>query len=235
MGELAMAPVSFGGFDPALPDILAALRERQAGDLNNCPDSRYEQICVKASLEFIGVLRARLAQCDPAHKAIAEIGKSFRNRQDNAYAGSAAHLSYLHMVFWAGNEALKSPTLHLVLSAGGLGVGAGQWQFDQAQLGRYRHALLNEAIVDELVAAIKTAKQSGCHLEKPQLKKSPFDVSVSGEARQLSLHTGLVVRNRNESYRPEMFTPDCVDMIVDRLSALFPFQKWLMKNVYETH
>lgn len=228
-----MDPIaSFQGFAPALPDILSGLRNGEAMNDGQDGKSRYDLICVEPCLAFIKAIAPRLSTFDPAHLAVAELGQSFRNRQENAVSTSSSHLSYLHLVFWAGEAALVSPTLHLVLSAGGMGIGAGQWQFNANQLQRYQKALRNAVAVEELVEAIAVAKKGGCHLEKPQLKTSDIDGLLGVQARQLALHTGLVVRNRNEEYPTAFFSAECIDMITHRFGMLLPLQKWLMKNVY---
>lgn len=230
-----MTSFEFPGFELTLPEFLAQLREIASEDWLEQHKEQYDSQCIQPCLNFIRAMAAKVAGFDPPHIAVPVPGGSLRNRKVDVANTSGSHTSFLHLVFWAGDEALISPSLHIILSSGGLGFGAGQWQFDEAQLTRYHKALGNELAVTELVHAIENAKQGGCHLEKPQLKIVPNELSLSGHARQLSLHTGLVVRNRNEDYDPQMFTPSCVEWVCERLQHLVPLQKWLMQNVYEIH
>jgi uncharacterized protein (DUF2461 family) len=233
--KLHMASSEFSGFEPTLPEFLAQLRENASENWLEQHQAQYDSQCTQPCLNFVRAMTAKVAAFDPPHIAVPVLGGSLRNRKADVVNTSGSHASFLHLVFWAGDEALISPSLHLILSSGGLGFGAGQWQFNQAQLMRYHKALCNEFAVTELVHAIENAKQGGCHLEKPQLKIIPSELSLSGHAKQLSLHTGLVVRNRNEDYHPQMFMPSCVDWVCERLQHLVPLQKWLMQNVYENH
>lgn len=225
---------NFPGFDRELPSFLSKLRDEAKGLTGAFDSERYQALCLQPCLAFIKAIGPKLAEADPPHQAEAEIGRSLRNFQDNAEPRSSSHRSFLHLAFWAGSKPMRSPTLHLILSAGGMGIGGGQWAFDPNELANYQAALnLPEAVAD-LVRAIETAKLGGCHLERPTLRQLPEGISLSGQARQLAHHTGLVVRNRNEGYPAEFFTRACIDLVAERLNTLLPLQKWIMGHVHQT-
>ena len=225
---------NFPGFDRELPAFLSKLRDEGNGGTEAFDGERYQTLCLEPCLAFIKALGPKLTAAYPPHQAVAEAGKSLRNFRDNAEPQSSSHRSFLHLAFWAGSEPMRSPTLHLILSAGGMGIGGGKWAFDPYELANYQAALNDPKAVEDLVRAIETAKLGGCHLERPTLRQLPGGISVSGQARQLAHHTGLVVRNRNEGYHPDFFTPACIDLVAERLNTLLPLQQWIMGHVHQT-
>jgi uncharacterized protein (TIGR02453 family) len=232
-----MAESKFDGFSRQMPGFLSDLKLNNEKPWFEANKARFEALCVEPCLGFIDAMAERVAQFDPPHHAEAKTNGSLRRiyRDTRFSKDKTPYHTFLHMIFWTGSHPMRSPGLHVVLSPGGFGIGAGHWGFDAKQLARYRKAIGNVSGVAALDAAIDKAKKTGCHLEQPALKRIPKDLDpekFTGSAESHIRQKGLVVRNRNEDYDEAMFDGRCVEHVVKRIGHLLPLQKWLVQNVY---
>lgn len=226
--------MTFNGIAKSLPEFLGELADNNNREWFEGNRTRYETLAAEPCLALIEELAPRLAAMDPPHQAVAKVNKSLRRiyRDTRFSKDKTPYHTYLHLIFWAGEHPLRSPGLHLVLSPGGLGLGAGLWAFDKAPLTRYRAAIADKSKRDGLEDALRSAEETGCHLEAPALKRVPAGLDVPEAAEKLARQKGIVVRNRNEVYDDAVFTPDCADYLIGRLEKLAGIDRWLMQHVF---
>jgi len=228
----------FAGFSRQMPEFLSELKRNNEKPWFEANRERLDALCVEPSLAFIKAMAGRVEAFDPPHRAEAKTNGSLRRiyRDTRFSKDKTPYHTFLHLIFWAGSHPMRSPGLHVVLSPGGFGIGAGHWGFDPKQLARYRNAIGVATQVTALDKAIAKAKDAGCHLERPALKRVPkgFDPDrYTGTAESHIRQKGLVVRNRNEDYDEAMFDRRCCDTIEKRMRHLLPLEKWLVENVYQ--
>lgn len=224
----------FPGFPPELPAFLHQLKLNNEKAWFEARRQDYERLCVEPSLAFIDAMGPEVAAFDPPHKAVAKTNGSFRRiyRDTRFSKDKTPYRTYLHLVFWTGAHPNRSPGIHVVLSPGGFGIGAGQWGFDKATLVRYRQAVSDRESFGALIKAVERAREAGCHLDKPALKRLPKGFAAEGEAAEFLRQTGIVVRNRNEDYPDGFFGPDCCAIVARRMRPLLALEKWLVTHVY---
>jgi uncharacterized protein (TIGR02453 family) len=228
----------FSGFPKQLPEFLSELKLNNEKPWFEANRERFDRLCVEPALAFIRAMAEQVEKFDPPHRAEAKVNGSLRRiyRDTRFSKDKTPYHTYLHLIFWAGSHPMKSPGLHVVLSPGGFGIGAGHWGFDAGQLARYREAIGKPEKAAALDKAIAAAKKTGCHLEQPALKRIPkeFDpAKYTGSAESHIRQKGLVVRNRNEDYDEAMFDGRCADYVAKRMGQLLALQKWLMEHVYK--
>ena len=224
----------FKGIPKSLPGFLAELADNNNRDWFEENRSRYETLAAEPCLALIEELAPKLAAMQPPHKAVAKVNQSLRRiyRDTRFSKDKTPYYTYLHLIFWAGDHPMRSPGLHVIFSPGGLGLGAGYWSFEKAQLASYRTAIADGDKRKRLEDALEVAKDAGCHLESPALKRPPAGLDVPMAAERLARQKGIVVRNRNEAYDDAIFTPDCADYLTGRLENLLGIDRWLMANVF---
>lgn len=224
----------FEGIPKSLPGFLAELAGNNNRDWFEENRDRYDTLAAEPCLALIDVLAPRFAAMDPPHKAVAKVNQSLRriHRDTRFSKDKTPYYTYLHLIFWAGDHPMRSPGLHVIFSPGGLGLGAGFWSFDKAQLERYRAAIGDDGKRKGLEDALEAAKATGCHLEAPALKRVPAGLEMPEGAEKLARQKGIVVRNRNEAYDDAIFTLDCTSYLTGRLENLLGIDRWLMRHVF---
>ncbi len=223
----------FKGFPEELPKFLEELRNNNRRDWFEANRERFEALCVDPCLSFIDAVSGSISAFDPPHICIARSNGSLRRiHRDTRFSKDKTPFhAFLHLIFWTGSHANRSPGLHLVFSSGGFGIGAGYWQFGAEELSRYRAAVQNEKCLDELRDAIALAKGAGCHLEAPVLKRVPKGLNANERNGYLLRQKGIVVRSRNEDYPGGFFDERCTDTVLERLGKLLALEKWLVEKV----
>ena len=216
-----------------MPVFLQELKNNNERGWFEANRKRFETVCLEPCLSFIDSAADRVEAFQPPHKAAAKVNGSLRRvyRDTRFSKDKTPFHGFLHLIFWTGSHPNRSPGLHLVFSPGGLGIGSGQWQFSADELQRYRQALQNEQNCAVLLDAINQAKEAGCHLEAPALKRVPKDCVANESNEKLLMQKGIVVRNRNEDYPDGFFDERCVSVLMERLEKLLPLQKWLVDHV----
>ena len=224
----------FKGIPKSLPGFLAELADNNNRDWFEENRSGYETLAAEPCLALIEELAPKLAAMQPPHKAVAKVNQSLRRiyRDTRFSKDKTPYYTYLHLIFWAGDHPMRSPGLHVIFSPGGLGLGAGYWSFEKAQLSRYRTAISDDGKRKGLEDALEAAKDAGCHLESPALKRPPAGLDLPAAAERLARQKGIVVRNRNEAYDDAIFTTDCAGYLAGRLEKLASVERWLMDHVF---
>ena len=226
--------MTFNGIAKSLPEFLGELADNNNREWFEENRTRYETLAAEPCLALIAALEPVLAAMNPPHSSVAKVNKSLRRiyRDTRFSKDKTPYYTYLHLIFWAGDHPMRSPGLHVIFSPGGLGLGAGFWSFDKAQLARYRAAICDDGKRAGLEDALQSAKETGCHLEAPALKRVPAGLDVPEAEEKLARQKGIVVRNRNEAYDDAVFTPDCADYLIGRLEKLAGINRWLMQHVF---
>jgi len=231
--EPIMTKDGFGGFSKALPAFLHDLSANNDKVWFGANRERFDKHCVMPCLDFIHAVADAVGNFDPPHKAIAKTNGSLRpiHRDSRFSTDKTPYHAFLHLIFWTGDHPVRSPGINLVFSTGGFGIGAGQWALAPQELARYRAAVQDGQAVSRLLAALDLARKSECHLEAPALKRAPKGFVTSGENHMLLRQKGIVVRNRSEAYPEGFFGDDCVPVLLNRMRALLPLQKWMSEYV----
>ncbi len=237
-GGYGMGSVRFAGFSDELPELLRELKTgTYSQNLQNllgsvADQSRIERICIAPALAFIEAIKVRAGQYHPSHTGIALPGKSLRHAVLNSNGFIELEVPFVQITFWVGDRIEGSPALHLVLSSGGFGIGAGMSVFDAAQRQRYLSAIGRTSVRESLEHAIEHAREGGCFLEKSlSHNRHKYPESDLG-AEKFVQYSAIMVRNRNEDYDHAIFSPDCLEYVNARFQALLPLQHWLTDHVW---
>ncbi len=224
--------IMFSGFPRTMPAFFAELsvsaraeRGIGAAELTAC-----RTVFENPANHFIEQFRPVFEALRPSHHGASGAGGSILAPFRRAGGGNTPEYTapYGHVVFWTGTYPLVSPTLHMVFSAGGLGVGAGTQQFDETQGKAYRSALRDGRKADALLGALEKAEAAGCFIES---RSRLFTHSYAGDGLdpgKLADLEGLTVRSRGEEYPDVIFDDRCGSWLVDRLAPLLPLQAWLV-------
>lgn len=229
-----MPDTDFTGFPPETFAFLTGLAAHNEKDWFEDHRADYQAHVLDPSLAFIAAMGAPLARIDPAYQAVPKLNGSFRrlNRDVRFSKDKTPYDPRIHLVFWLGDHPNRSPGIHLVLHADGLGFGAGAWAWPPEVLQTFRAAMDETDARETLIKAIGTAAEVGATLTEPALKKVPKGWAPDHPAADLLRRKGLVVRTRERlPYPPEVGGPEFVSSCESLCRGLHPINNWLIDKL----
>jgi uncharacterized protein (TIGR02453 family) len=228
-----MNNTNYSGFPRALPEFLVRLAQNNNRSWFEANKSDYQGLLVEPAFQFINAMAPIVSTFNPALKSEARLNGSFRrlNRDVRFSKDKTPYNPRLHIIFWAGDHPNRSPACHVVLTRQHIGIGAGQWGFDKIQLETYRKCLMDKDKFSQLSKAIKIAAGDRQLLDEPELKRLPKGFQGEGILGDLLRRKGIVVRNQNEAYNPNIFGSNCAAYIEKRLRSGHQVNAWLAQYI----
>lgn len=218
------------GFTEETFGFLADLEAHNAKDWFDANRDRYEAHWKAPGLAFVEAMRPRLAALDPALRAEARINASLRriNRDVRFSADKSPYMPALHLIFSTGGAFNRDPGMHLVLTPGGVGYGAGLYGLAPDVLARYRDRVCDPAAAGALVHALDRAATVGARLGEPDLARPPKGYAAEGRAADLLRHRSIVVRTFGNDAPPSaVIGPGAIDWAIGTTEAFLPLLAWL--------
>jgi uncharacterized protein (TIGR02453 family) len=224
--------MSFTGFSTDLDGFLADLTANNSKDWFDANRDRYETAFLEPARAFVEAIADDLDSLMPGLTAEPRVNGSIRriNRDTRFSKDKRPYHDHMHLIFWRGEKANSSPGYHLVLRAGGGGIGAGQWAMTDTELAAYRAAVMTREGASSLREVIaKAESMPGQELDSPALKRVPrgFDGAPDPD---LLRHKGIVVRGDMLDVE-ELYGPQCVAHVMSYFQAMTPLMLWLDERV----
>ena len=120
---------------------------------------------------------------------------------------------------------------YVQFSANGLGVGAGYYSVEPAQLERYREAVVEDASGNELADIVATLRTGGAEVRAHDtLKTAPRGYPKDHPRIELLRHKGLIAWWQFPP-APWLATPKAKDRVVTSLRVGRPLLDWLDHHV----
>lgn len=223
--------MTFEGFPRDLPAFLADLEADNDRDWYKANRARYEAALLDPAKSFVSAIGPELQKINPAYNAEPRINRSIsRLERDTRFSADKRPYSpRLHLVFWRGPDKKAWQGLHFVIHADNLGIGAGLWQFNPAQLKAFRSAIADLAKVAELDRVLAAIEKAGGGVQdEPPLKRPTVDGNERTQWH--SRFKGMVVRT-SLSLDNKLFGPEAVRYAISRLKIYEPLMTWLDANV----
>ncbi|MEM6324494.1 MAG: DUF2461 domain-containing protein [Pseudomonadota bacterium] len=193
---------------------------------------RYQLEWLEPATAFVSEVSASMAALAPPHEAQARINGSIRRLQrDTRFSqDKTPYDPKLHLIFWTGDHPNRSPAIHVVLHPERLGIGAGLFAMNAAQLDRYRHAIAtNRSARGQLDDILTGLRHYDCALTDETLKRAPKGFDVAEPHQTLLKRKGLVVHNHQAALAPETIADAAwMASFYDAAAAL---NHWLVENV----
>ena len=184
---------------------------------------------------LIGTLDGPLSSLDPQLKAVPKVNGSLRRiyRDTRFSKDKTPYHTHLHLIFWAGDHANRSPGVHVIFNKDTIGFGAGHWAFDDAQLARYRQLVVADggAKVAQTIAQVEKA---GVVLDEPQLARVPRGFDKAAEGADWLRHKGLVVKSGSISYPAALDDLEgATKYVLELCEKMSPLNKFLMDEIWD--
>lgn len=218
-------------FPRATCAYLADLAANNSRDWFEANRTRYETAWLAPAKDLVFRLSDAMAALDPPHKATPKINGSIRrlNRDVRFSKDKSPYDPRLHLIFWTGAHPNRSPGLHLVLRADGLGLGVGHWGMSAVELDRFRTAILDPLAGAELGDLLSATEAAGFSLMDPALKRVPAGFDADHPRAELLKHKGLVVWTGEAARPADLIGDDAA--LMHSLAPLVPINGWLQSYV----
>ncbi|MEL7104586.1 MAG: DUF2461 domain-containing protein [Pseudomonadota bacterium] len=176
--------------------FLGDLAQNNSKDWFEANRARYEAHWKAPALAFVEAVANQMAALDPSLKAQAKINGSLRriNRDVRFSKDKSPYTASMHLVFWAGEHPNRSPGMHFVIYAGGVGFGSGLWGLEKDQLQTWRDMVVDPVEGPKVLAALDQAAAVGCTMGAPDLARLPKGYSAEGRAAELLRYKSVVAR-----------------------------------------
>ena len=219
--------MSFSGFSRDLEGFLDDLQANNNREWFEANRDQYNTAFLDPAKAFVEAIAGQLDSLMPGLVAEPKINGSIRrlNRDTRFSRDKRPYHDHMHMIFWRGAKANTSPGFHLVLRAGGGGIGAGQWGLSDSELAAYRDAVMTKAGAETLRHAIAEAEtMPGQQLDEAALKRVPKGFEGAPDP-DLLRYKGIVVRGDMPDAAP-LYGPDCVDHVMRYFHTMRPLVSW---------
>lgn len=220
------------GFPPETIDFLADLRADNHKDWFHANRDRYEAHYLAPARAFVEAAGAAIRDFAPDIAFEPVVGGSmFRvNRDIRFTASNEPYKPYVDLWFWEGERRSAPSGFYLRLTPETVAVGVGAYQFDGAQLARYRGAVADPRAGAGLQATLDDLQAAGFEIPQPDLKRVPEGFDADGEHADLLRHKRLFVAG--EADHPGVLgTARFVGWCARRWEQQAPLHRWLVTHL----
>lgn len=219
--------MAFDGFPRETLTFLQELGENNNRDWFQEHRQQYEEYVVEPSRAFVGAMGIRLADFDPNVLAEPKVNGSIRriNRDTRFSADKRPYKDHLEFFFPHGS--FKGRPLYGVrFDARTLGLGAGQFGFDNTTLERWRSRIDDAGTGAELAATLRKLEKAGFVARGQHWKRIPKEFEADHPRAELLKHNGLFV-GTDITTPPELHTKALPTLVMRHFRKFRPVVDWL--------
>lgn len=234
--------LEFDGFPKELPTFLTKLEANNKKSWFDAHRADYDHLYIEPAKAFVAAMAAPLAKAVPGAKAEARVnGSIMRINKDVRFSkDKTPYKPHLSLMFPVGDAFdRKSPALWFRISPTQLHLGCGMMDFGPAGLKTYRDTIADPKKAKAFAAIISKAHEAGgWERGTPKYKTVPRGFPAVKEAggiqADLIRHSGFHMGTQ-EPHPKQLFTPEAVDFVCNRLKTLKPVAQWLSKTIGSAH
>lgn len=211
--------------------FLRDLRAHNDRDWFESHRAEYEALWLTAGLDLIAALAPLCEAMTPRLLAVPKLNQSLRriHRDTRFSADKSPYQPWLHIILSTGPAFNKVPGMHLVLTADGLGYGAGQYGLEPAALDRMRQRLCDPKDRARLLLALEAAGSVQSTLDAPELSRVPKGYDTEPDWDHFLRRKSLIVRTQSNLPPPDwLFTPEAPQRLGAITRAHLGVMDWLL-------
>ncbi len=220
------------GFRGIPADGIAFLRDLgrdNSDDFFQAHKARWQQGLLEPGRALVEALGPQLRALDPEIQWSPKVnGSLFTVRRDTRFSkDKRPYKEELGLRFWHGpdRKACRS-TLHMRVTADYVGFGAGVWNFEPAELLRYRAAVADDARGPVLADAVEGLRMNSCGWQKNEYKRVPSPYPADHPREELLRQRGLAV-GFDVPHPQSLGTPEFAAFCAEQFAKLAPLHQWL--------
>lgn len=195
--------------------------------------SRYENDLLRPAVDFVAAAGAGIKEFAPAINVDLRTNGSgclIRIYRDTRFSkDKSPYKTAVAGIWWQGaGKKMQSPGFGFHLDPRGMELMAGIFQFDKAQLERYRLALADPKYsAGILLIADDFRKEQTYQLEGRHYKRPPTGVDPAAPIADLYLHDGLYARPNQAVPIEQVTSPEILEICLAHFRKMAPLQQWL--------
>ncbi|WP_345980849.1 TIGR02453 family protein [Sulfurimonas sp. HSL3-2] len=223
--------MGFNGFSKEVIPFLKEIRDNNNKEWFLTQKSRYEQLILEPSRDFVEEMGEHLMAIEPTINAIPKINASlFRIYKDirrNKTALSDPIKTRIGYIFWQGEgKRLQCSSFYMHYGIEELFVAVGIRWFEKEIQDAYREYIKDDEHRAELAAILKDLQEKGYKLLEPSMKRFPKGFTSAMPHAELSLYKEMAAY---KIYDPHLIEDG--DRLIDTLfkdyETMAPLHRWL--------
>ena len=221
----------FFGFPREFISFFENLKKNNSKEWFEKNRNDFEKHVLHPSREFVIGMGKKLRQIAPEINAIPKINKSlFKINRDVRFSkDKSPYKTYMGIWLWEGNrKRMESPGFYLHVENKAVFIGVGIKMFSKPLLDRYRRAVVDKKLGDELKKAVKKVADQGYLIDGKHYRKVPRGYEADHPNAEFLLYNGLTARI--EEKVPNAFFSDAIiDYAYSHYRNMLPLHRWLKK------
>lgn len=222
--------MSFDGFPKQTLTFLNNLKKHNTREWFQDNRADYEAFVVDPSRAFVEEMGVRLADFDPGLLAEPKVNGSIRRiNRDTRFSNDKTPYKD-HLDFFFAHQSFKGRPLYGVrFDTKTLGLGAGQYGFEEATLARYRKRIADDKTGKPFAAALKKLDKDGFGATGQNWKRVPKGFDEDHPRAELLKHNGLFV-GADLPIPKEFHTESLPTFVMRHFRKFRPVVDWLIET-----
>lgn len=223
--------MAFAGFQDATVNFIAGLSDNNSKAWFDAHRADYDDHYIGAAKDFIIALQAPLARlsnelvCEPkVNGSIFRINRDIRFSKDKT-----PYKDHLDLWFWQGQRKGAISGLFFRLTRDALILGAGAHGFDKDRLAKYRAAVSQPDMRQNLLGIESDLAKKGLPLEGSHYAKLPRGFTADEVETERLLKFNALHAAYHLSHPPSLSTPEFVDFCTEKWANAMPLHNWLVE------
>lgn len=223
----------FGGFFPETVHFFEELKHNNNKPWFEGHKKEFENFVKKPAIEYINILGEKMRKIAPDIVAEPKVNRSiFKIYRDVRFSPDKRPFkTHLGIWLWEGRseKRMENSGFYFHLEPPKLMLAAGMYRFPKHILKLYRDSVVDPALGNELVKAVRKVKKAGDYtIGDVGYKKIPHGYNPEHENAGFLLHNGLAAYT--EILVPDvLFSEEIVDFSLRKFHDMLPIHKWLLK------
>lgn len=224
---------SFPGFPPAGIQFLSEVGENNNREWFTANKSRFEQDLLEPAVAFVGAVGEGLRTFSPGIQIDLRTngsGTLMRIYRDTRFSeDKTPYKTAIAGMWWEGSgRKTQSPAYGFHLESRGMDLMAGMFQFDNAQLKRFREAVVDPQSGAELrQIADRFSADRRYRLVGEHYKRTPTGYDPQHPNVDLLLYNSLYTHLKEPVPIAQVTSPQIVEVCIAHFQQMAPVQQWL--------
>jgi uncharacterized protein (TIGR02453 family) len=222
---------AFTGFPKQMITFFDTLKENNTKQWFDDHRKDYEAYVKQPAQDFVVDMGIRLEEIAPAINAVPQInGSIFRLNKDIRFSkDKSPYKTHIGIFFWEGNrKRMECPGYYMHIENRKLMLGVGLYMFTDDMLERFRDAVVDAKLGNELSRTATDLSNKGYNVGGKHYKKVPRGYDASNKNAEFLLYNGLHVGIEMD-IPDEFYSRAFIDYAFSYFKEMCPLQDWLKK------
>ncbi len=221
----------FSGFPKEMVVFLNNLEKNNNKHWFDEHKNDYEKFVKNPAVEFVVTMGAKLENISPEINAIPKVNKSlFRVNRDIRFSkDKRPYKTNMGIWFWEGEgKRMECSGYYFHYAKEKIMLGVGMYMFSKDQLNKYRNAVIDKKLGEELDKAVKNVSKKNYAIGKKHYKKTPRGFDPEHPNGEYLLYNGLTA-GIEDTITNDFYSSGLIDYAYQHYKNMKPIHDWLKK------